>query len=104
MVDYIGLGGADLFAFDNRAALDSHILYDNGTPSMTEYDEYVLYKKPHGETLGGDGPRDSHVPHKVSYDDKEGADVLDQAFRQGRLVGYRVRPTRSCLVQRRPGT
>lgn len=102
MGDFIGLGGADLFAFDNRAALDSHILYDNDTPSMTEYDEYVVYKKPGGDTLAAHESGDSHVPHKVSYDDKEGAGVLDQAFRRGRLIDYRVRPARPCVAERRP--
>ena len=101
MGDYVGLGGSDLFAFDKRVALDSNILYDNDTPSMTEYDEYVVYRKPPSETLGGDGPGVSHIPHKVSYDDKEGAGVLDMAFRRGRLVGYGVRPTCSGLDPRR---
>lgn len=93
MAGYVGLGGADLFAFDNQAALESNILYDNDTPSMTEYDEYVVYKKRPTDTSVVDGQEDSHVPHKVSYDDKEGADILDKAFRRGRLVDYQVRRT-----------
>lgn len=99
MSSYIGIGGADLFAFDNRAALESHILYDNDTPSMTEYDEYVVYKKPHTGGLGVDGPAATHVPHMVSYDDKEGARVLDNAFRQGHLVDYQVRRVKSIVYQ-----
>ena len=93
MAGYVGIEGADLFAFDNRAALESHILYNNSTSSMTEYDEYVVYRKRRTDTLGGDGQEDTHVPYKVSYDDKEGADVLDNAFRRGRLVDYQVRLT-----------
>lgn len=93
MGDYVGIGGADLFAFDNQAARDSSILYENGTPSMNEYDEYVVYKKRGITTLGGN-QEVFHVPYKVSYDDKEGADVLDSAFRRGQLVDYQVRPTR----------
>lgn len=93
MGDYVGIGGADLFAFDNEAALESNILYDNDTPSMNEYDEYVVYKKRRTDTLASDVQEDSHLPHKVSYDDKEGADILDNAFRRGRLVDYQVRGT-----------
>lgn len=97
MTGYVGLGSSDLFSFDRRAALESNIFYDDDTLSMNEYDEYVVYNKPHSETGGSYGCEDddAHVTHKVSYDDKEGADVLDNAFRRGRLVDYAVRPTYS---------
>ncbi|SPN96867.1 uncharacterized protein DNG_00387 [Cephalotrichum gorgonifer] len=88
MADYIGLRGSDLFSFDNRAALDSNILYDDDTDSKTDYDEYVVYKKPEAAVLGCDGYEDSHVSHKVSFDDKEGAGALDKAFRRGQLLDY----------------
>lgn len=102
MAGYVGLGGSDLFSFDRQAALESNILYDDDTLSMNEYDEYVVYNKPHAETGGHHGCEDgvAHVAHKVSYDDKEGADVLDNAFRRGRLVDYTVRPTYPDLCRR----
>lgn len=90
MGDYVGLGSSDLFSFDRQAALESNILYDNDTLSMNEYDEYVVYNKPHTETgeCYGCENGDGHITHKVSYDDKEGAGVLDNAFRRGQLVDY----------------
>ena len=101
MGDYVGLGSSDLFSFDRQAALESNILYDNDTLSMNEYDEYVVYNKPHTETgeCYGCENGDGHTTHKVSYDDKEGAGVLDNAFRRGQLVDYTVRPTYSNLDQ-----
>lgn len=94
MGDYVGFGGAELFAFDNQAMLESNILYDNDTASMNEYDEYVVYRN-RTDALAGDGQEDSHIPRKVSYDHKEGADIMDNAFRRGQLVDYQVRWTRA---------
>lgn len=100
MAVYVGLGGSDLFSFDNKAALDSNILYDNDVVSMTEYDEYVVYKKPHAAVQEDTSYEDGRVAHRVSHDDKEGADVLNNAFRRGQLVDYNVGPAFSLISQR----
>src|SRR5690554_1162798 len=98
MTVYVGLGGSDLFSFDNKAALESNILYDNDVVSMTEYDEYVVYKKPDAVDQGT-SYKDRHVAHKVSHDDTEGADVLNKAFRRGQLIDYNV-----CLASPLPSS
>jgi len=98
MTDYVGIGGSDLFSFDNKVALDSHILYDNEARSKIEYDEYVVYKRQYDMLLGhsAEEHRQNHVAHKISHDDKEGADMLHGAFREGKLVDCSVckNPTR----------
>ncbi|PKS06447.1 hypothetical protein jhhlp_007195 [Lomentospora prolificans] len=88
MGEYVGIGGSDLFSFDNQVALESNILYDSEARSKIEYDEYVVYKRPHDALLGTTIDDDNHIAHKISHDDKEGADKLNSAFREGNLVDY----------------
>ena len=90
MGEYVGIGGSDLFSFDNQVALESNILYDSEARSKIEYDEYVVYKRPHDALLGTNIDDDNHIAHKISHDDKEGADKLNSAFREGNLVDYQV--------------
>ncbi|CAI4216290.1 unnamed protein product [Parascedosporium putredinis] len=91
MTDYVGIGGSDLFSFDNQAALDSKILYDDKSRSKIEYDEYVVYGRPYDAFLGPSSQHEYGTAHKISHGDEEGADMLAQAFRENKVVDYNGR-------------
>lgn len=74
---------SDLFNYDQAACADRILLSGSNATSKVEYDEYVVYKRPHNYIAHETASHEiSHITHRFSHDEKSGAAMLDLAFRQ----------------------